>query len=269
MNDLQKQLLEMFTFLHDYCETNNITYYAIGGTFLGAVRHGGFIPWDDDIDICMPRPDYERFIELSKDLNGDYIVETPRSSKQDFLYTNTKLYSKKTTAIERTGFSCKRGIFIDIFPLDGIGNTLEECKNNYLPIYRKHMLLATKTCKIRKDRGLLKNCAIALSSLVPNSIFNAKRMILDLDRMISRIPYNDSKYVGILLTVRGDKAITAKHFYEKRRLYTFEHTHIYGVEDYDGYLTCYFGNWRELPPENKRTSGHEFDLLDLYKSFSC
>ena len=77
MNDLQESLLKMLHWFHDYCIEHDLTYYVLGGTLLGAVRHHGFIPWDDDVDIGMPRDDYERLMELLSSQEGNYLLETP------------------------------------------------------------------------------------------------------------------------------------------------------------------------------------------------
>ena len=88
MTELQERLLRLLKWYHEFCVANDLKYYAIGGTALGAVRHGGFIPWDDDVDVGMPRPDYERFKELANEkINGktSFFAEFP-SEKRDFGY---------------------------------------------------------------------------------------------------------------------------------------------------------------------------------------
>ena len=159
-NRLQEKLLEMFTWLVDFMSKNNLRYYMIGGTMLGAVRHQGFIPWDDDIDIAMPRSDYEKLIALLKDPVDHYLIETPRSLEKDYVYGYAKLYDMNTTMTEKKRKNITRGIYIDIFPLDGIGNTLDESYKNYKKIDRLHMLLAMKECAYRRGRKWWKNMAV-------------------------------------------------------------------------------------------------------------
>ena len=132
MNDLQLKMLDMMSWYHNLCEKNNLKYYVVGGTALGTIRHKGFIPWDDDIDVGMPREDYEKFKELASnsDLSARYAIEFP-SGKKDFLYPYGKIYDTTTTLIEHTRYKTKRGIFIDVFPLDGIGNDKDEATRHF------------------------------------------------------------------------------------------------------------------------------------------
>ena len=109
MNDMQKKLVDMLQWYHEFCKKHNLNYYAVGGTCLGAVRHQGFIPWDDDIDVGMPREDYNRFEALMKEEgnSGKYVLEMPFENK-DFVYAYGKLYDTTTTLIENTRYKTKR-----------------------------------------------------------------------------------------------------------------------------------------------------------------
>ena len=102
---LQQKLLDILKWFHLFCEENNLKYYAIGGTMLGVVRHKGFIPWDDDIDVGMPREDYNKFIELTKNKQFDkYVVESIYDNNKDFFYPMVKIYDTTTTLIENTRY---------------------------------------------------------------------------------------------------------------------------------------------------------------------
>ena len=93
MTELQERLLEMLKWFHNFCEQNNLQYYAIGGTLLGAVRHQGFIPWDDDIDVGMPRKDYEKFISLTFEKQfGNFFVESLKNKNNDYIWAYSKVY---------------------------------------------------------------------------------------------------------------------------------------------------------------------------------
>lgn len=101
------------------CKKHNLVYWLIGGSLLGVVRHKGFIPWDDDIDLCMPRDDYEKFIQLSKEFDAPYFLQTAYTDP-NFLYSVTRLRNSNTTCIVNTfkyqGFN--QGIYVSVFPLD-------------------------------------------------------------------------------------------------------------------------------------------------------
>ena len=107
MTEMQERLLEIFRWYHAFCEEHGLRYVATAGTLLGAVRHGGFIPWDDDLDVAMPRPDYERFLALMEGLDGPrFLVEYPKD-KRDYAYPYAKVYDKESVLIERTRYQTK------------------------------------------------------------------------------------------------------------------------------------------------------------------
>ena len=119
MNQQQEKLLKILSWFHEYCGRYDLRYYVLGGTMLGAVRHNGFIPWDDDIDVGMPRSDYERLRELSKSIKnqGNYLIEFPGEDNPEYSYFAAKVYDTSTTLIEKQRKPIKRGIYLDVFAL--------------------------------------------------------------------------------------------------------------------------------------------------------
>lgn len=264
MNDLQRKLFEMFSWLTSFINKNGLRYYVVGGTMLGAVRHEGFIPWDDDIDIGMPRNDYEKLLELLKEPVDHYVIESPKSDAKDFLYSFAKFYDMNTTMTEHVRRKVVRGVYIDIFPLDGIGETYEQSLKNYKKIDRMNMFLAMKVCKYRKERKWWKNFAIFLGRLIPS---NVKKLTRKLDATCAKIDFDKSKYVGELMSTYRHKEIMPREIFGKPTLYKFEGITVYGPEKADEYLTKLYRDWRKLPPEDKRRSAHDFIDLDLNKSY--
>ena len=184
LSELQRAMLEMMKWFHNYCVQNNITYYTICGSMIGAARHKGFIPWDDDIDVGIPRKDYDRLIRISKKLNiqkDRYIIESYRDNNSDFQYACGKVYDTHTTLIENKRIKTKRGIFIDIFPIDGIGKSYREALSNYRPIKRQLILLTLKTSDVRKGRSWYKNLIIKIMGLVPDSILSVNNIVKKID----------------------------------------------------------------------------------------
>jgi lipopolysaccharide cholinephosphotransferase len=144
VKSVQRKLKEMFLVFHNFCVDNQLTYIALGGTMLGAARHQGFIPWDDDIDVGMPRKDYEKLtILLTNKKIGSCILETSDSPDRNYCFAYAKLYDTTSTLIENTKQQLIRGVYIDIFPLDGLGNSVEEAKRNYKTIDNLMKLLIT------------------------------------------------------------------------------------------------------------------------------
>lgn len=267
LSEMQNKLLMMLKWFHNFCVENKLEYYALGGTLLGALRHNGFIPWDDDIDLGMPRKEYEKFIKLMKGKNGMYVLETPFDGNKDFLYSSSKLYDTQTTTIENVKSSTKRGIYIDIFPLDGIGNTIEEAKKNFKKFDRKNMFLISRTCKVSKKRKLYKNVAIVLSNLIPGFIINNKKLSIKVDKIAKKNDFNHCEFVGNLMGSYREKEIFPKSYIGEKHLYKFEDMEIYGFEFADEYLTKIYGQWRQLPPIEKRKGTHEILFVDLNKSY--
>ena len=267
MTDIQEKLLEMFKWFHNFCVENNLRYYALGGTLLGAVRHKGFIPWDDDIDVGLPRSDYQKLIELSSSLPQPFVLETPQSEAKDFVYAYSKIYNTDTTLIEKGKRNIKRGIYLDVFPLDGLGNSEEEAKKNFKKTANLVKRLAVRVSPLRKGRGLLKNCAVLLSRCVPHFILTDKKLAQKLDKVASQIPYSESVFVGNLVCNYKPNNILRRDYFGEPTLYKFENIEVYGAEDYNGYLTRLFGDWQKLPNENDRVSLHLKTELDLNKSY--
>lgn len=127
---IQKLLYKLFFSFHDICEENGFFYNAFGGTFLGAVRHGGIIPWDDDIDVGMPRLDYDRFIKhVRENCKDQFVVYTP--DDENYVYPFAKFCLKDTIVVENTREEYSRiKLFIDVFPMPG----MTFCKHNVLAI---------------------------------------------------------------------------------------------------------------------------------------
>lgn len=267
LSPIQVKLLEMLKWFHDYCIKEGISYYAVGGTMIGAMRHHGFIPWDDDIDIAIPRKDYNRLIRIFTNVIDGYVLESPYSGNPDYLYSYAKLYDTRTTLVEKTRVPCKRGVYIDVFPLDGIGNSYDEALSLFRKFDKKNMFLMTRTCVIRNDRSWYKNASIIAARAIPNFIVNDKKLSIAVDRLAESINEDVSKYVANFMGAYRAKEITLREYFGKPTLYQFEGIEIYGPEMYDEYLTNIYKNWRELPPENKRYTKHDFVVFDLEKSY--
>lgn len=267
MTELQEKLLEMFKYFHKFCEENNLRYWALGGIVLGAVRHKGFIPWDDDIDVGMPREDYERFIGMKDKFNGRYIAEFPGENK-DYTYLFGKIYDTSTTLVENCRPKAKRGIYLDIFPLDGVGNTYEEALKNFKKVYKKKLSFMRKHVIVwRKGRSLYKNIAVLILNCVPEFVWNTQKMITDIDDMSKQFKFSECNYVVNYFGAWREKEIIKKEYFGEPRLVEFEGATMYIPENYDEYLTTLYGNYMQLPPPEKRVSHHDYILCDLHKSY--
>jgi len=268
MNELQCSLLDIFKWFHSFCQTHGLRYYMLGGTMLGAVRHEGFIPWDDDIDIGMPRSDYKRLAELMQaHPEKHFVLETPQTKNDDYFYPFSKIYDTRTTLIENTRVKIKRGIYLDVFPLDGIGNTEDESKKNYRDIYHRYNLLLARVTGIRKGRSPLKNAAVMALRAVPSVILNNKRLLLKLDAICEKYSFDQCAWVGNMVGAWRFKEVMPRTVFGNPTEYKFEDQLFWGPEKGTEYLSLLYGEWRKLPPKEKQVSHHDYIECDLQKSY--
>lgn len=248
IEELHAILLEMANQFHRICEENNVPYYMLGGTMLGAMRHKGFIPWDDDMDFGVPRIFFEKcIICLREGLPSRYKV----IGMEDSRYVVGMVYKivDKTTAASYhfiDGKGEEYGVNIDIFPLDKTNsNKRLLSKNNLIQIFKgidTYRLYRVKDLKLSSRLGayLIKILFIPFNRQAINH-FIQKQLIV-----------NEGEYIANHAGHWKLKEIVPQEWFGKPTLYEFEDTHFYGVCDYDAYLTQLYGNWHELPPERKR-----------------
>lgn len=247
-------LLNILKEVHAFCEQNSITYYLAYGTLLGAVRHKGFIPWDDDIDICMPRPDYERFINTFLSENTQIrVVSNEADHKYPFFFA--KVYDTNTLLKSQSTFKYKIGLYIDIFPIDGIPSDTELQKkyihkfNFYRNIYN------IKAIKYRKGRKMIKNIFLISTRLITFFV-----PITFLSRKIEQINktynYEESELVSIAAS-NDNRLFFDKDLFEKQIKLNFEELEVNAPYNFHEILKRNYGDYMKLPPKNKQVSHHK------------
>lgn len=257
-------LADMLRWFHNYCEKHGLRYYMVAGTMLGAARHQGIIPWDDDIDVAMPRPDYEKLIELLRKPQDSYVVESPKYHAGRILLATAKLYHTGTTLVEKNKCPIKKGIYIDIFPLDGVGNSLEEGLQSLKKVIFLDNLRAAKVCSVRKGRSLMKNAVAFFGGLLP---LRMEKLVRKIDDVCARRNFDDCEYVAIMTSTYRQKDIMPKSYFGTPTLYSFEGFEACGVEQADAYLTHLYGDWRQFPPEEQRVTRHEAIYMNLSEPY--
>ena len=253
---LQERLVLLLKRFHDFCVKHNLRYYVVGGTCLGAVRHEGFIPWDDDIDVGMPRKDYNRLLELVKEekIGENCIVEAPLENK-DYIYAFAKMYDTTTTLVENTVNKLIRGVYIDIFPLDGCGDSISEVEKHFKKIDIQVNILRAKVCAINKKRKFYKNFIIALFRLLPIS---KRKIVSRIIRLSEGKDFDQCIYVGNFVGGWHFKEVVKREWFGEPKLYKFEDIQVYGPNNADAYLSNVYGDYMKLPPRGKEIFSSRF-----------
>ena len=253
-NVLKNTQLELLDEFKNFCDTHNLRFYLFGGTLLGAIRNNGFIPWDDDIDVCMPRDDYNKFLEFYKE-NDKYFLQSTQTDKYYF-YHFVKLTKKNTVYDEfmTQHLKTKKGIFIDIFPINGYPEKIisKFHYNFWLFLLNKksYPLNFIKTKKIKR------NCLYILMTILswvllwwaPYHLCAKMR-----NNFMKRHQYTKSNKVIVGTNLRK---IYNRDFFVGITSIIFEGRIMYGMGDVTKYLTKMYGDYMELPPEAERIPHH-------------
>lgn len=259
--ELQLKLLKIMKVFHKVCEKHGLKYFMLGGTMLGAVRHKGFIPWDDDMDVGMPREDYERLLNLPKSEWPESVtIKTPYNSSE-FTRPFSKIMDSNTTLVEAIFDGTIEGIFIDIFPLDGAGNSMKHAKVRYLGYYWKRKLVSYNL-----SHGERNTIVKRLVQKYAKSR-DVQNLYINLEKWMKKINYDNVSIIGNYAGAWGFKEFMKKDVMETPILYEFEGLQFYGVNDAHLYLSSLYGEYMKLPPIEKRKSHHSFLHIDLGKPF--
>ena len=244
LKELHQLLLEMMKDFHTYCMTHHLKYYMVGGTLLGAARNQGFIPWDDDVDFAMPRPDYERFISTYQ---GKYRLEH-FSKDNKFLFPYVKLlhHTRPCIYVKDVKFDASADILVqfDIYPIDGVGKNIRKAKS-YATCVQKMRHLCYLNITDDKSSSIVKNFAISLIRLLSSSF-----LIRLQDKMMKHYDYNESNYVTRWRMPQLSKNIVEKDIFGEGVLLNFEDTKLIAPSCYHQYLTKVYGDYQIPIREN-------------------
>lgn len=244
--------LALLKSVHAFCVENGLRYTLAYGTLLGAVRHKGFIPWDDDIDIAMLRSDYEKLVS---GFRHEYIKIYDYRNDDLYCYGFAKAIDTRTVLEEKTTMA-NFGIGIDIFPVDDMFDDEQSCKDlikSILPLKRK---FRCKLLKPSPKNVWWKRIAIRLASILVLP-YNLKDLVVKINDAIKGKGMANSKYVGVLVgTSLTEKCYMPRKWFEEYRHIEFESNDFMCIKDTDEFLSYEYGDYMQLPPEDKRTSPH-------------
>lgn len=270
-NSLYKsKLIEAFQAFITICDNNNLSYYCLGGTLIGAIRHQGMIPWDDDIDIAMPRGDYEKFISLTLNSNGPYEIVTMESNINYYL-PYAKFCDKNSTILEYSDVPCLLGIYLDVFPLDGASENMNSCKEDWLLFKRQanRLHIQSKRCKDNFLNGIKRlfkgqlRTAWNEFSLIANKDVKRKHIIVQLNQIMYKYAFDDSSVVANYGGMWGIKEFWKKEWFESYILKEFEGIQVRVPIGYDNIMRQVYGDYMQPPPIDKQVSHHHVAFIDI------
>lgn len=249
-------MLKILKEVHRVCEENNIHYFLSDGTLIGAVRHNGFIPWDDDLDIGMLRADYEKFCEIAPKFLGDEYLLQNNTIDKGYGLQFAKVILKDTLWIETSAENTKReysGLYIDIFPYDKVPYDVKIQKKHYKKYYFTNALIFIKLKynTFKRTKGLFRKLYFIYKWIISrfcslDSLLQKRRALCTKFEKLSS-DFVVTKYGGNFYKNQepyDSYSILLKH--------VFEDASFYIPEDYDTILSNLYGNYMELPPPEKR-----------------
>ena len=261
IDEIKKMQVDILREFHRFCTENDIQYYMYAGTLLGAVRHKGFIPWDDDIDLLLPRPDYEKLLKLCKIKNiANHLRLFDDENNEFYPYTFAKICDIRTCC-HVTGLDDRigLGVWIDIFPMDGLPTDENALSAHVEKLHSKIRLLNRCTRKFYFSKNpvrLVKNVGL----WVIYGHRNYHKIIRDLKSMAQQYPYEGSKRVGLVVFSPTWSNIAYKEWFDQTVMLSFENYEFNAPGKYIEFLTQLYGEncYCELPPESERVREHDY-----------
>lgn len=252
---MHKHILQIMLSVDRVCREHEIRYYCWAGTMLGAVRHHGFIPWDDDMDICMPRPDYDRFMEHAHEWLPQPLEALSIETSETFPGSFGKIVDSSTTLIERGHSDYLAGIYIDVFPIDGVpaSSLMRRIAVTRYKLLDK-LLYFLHRDPYKHGRGISSWPILLIQRLFTHEWARKKLRAAN-----TAYDYNKSEYV--LDYDDGINGVIAKRILGTPTPVEFEGHELMGVEHADEYLRTKYGDYMVIPPHDNQRQ-HNFFYLD-------
>ena len=261
LEEMKQIELRVLKQIRAICEEQGWRYFLVGGTLLGAVRHKGFIPWDDDIDIGMPRADYEKFIDYCISHDVPFKVMCNRSEKK-YGYLYAKAMAPDTVLLEESSnrYNVEQGIFVDIFPVDGLGDThAEAVKSLNKTRFNRELLVAANWKKFSRSKTraiYYEPIRLAFFCMSRGSSFG--KLIRKIEARYDKDGFDQKNFVGCVCGSYRNREIVPREVFAETVDMPFEDTSFKCPKGYDIYLSGIYGDYMKLPPEDKRGTHHTF-----------
>ena len=251
LDKLHKVELEMLDKFKEICDKYHFNYSLASGTLLGAIRHKGFIPWDDDVDVLMPRPEYEEFLKVAPKKLGDKYFLDCFEYNEDYHLQFAKIKKNGTIFDEEKAHHMNnhKGIFIDIFPEEVLYDNVK--KSYYIAVISRIIGSTVNVkCKICKIKDTRHKIAVAILSLLPQ-----KTLMRFQRKIVTTNKNKESNYYGCYFGVYPfmHEVIKKEDFLPTIEV-TFEGKKYKAMNNYDSYLSNLYGDYMKLPPKEKRVN---------------
>lgn len=265
VSEIQQMELGIMEYIHEVCQKIGVKYFLAYGSLIGAVRHQGFIPWDDDMDICMLREDYEKL--------QDYLIANPDERYEVMSYKNNlnyvypfmKVQDNHTYLLEEdVRIDSNMGIYVDIFPVDGYEDDVE-FKNKMTKLIKKRQLSCYTFKGITNTKSLL-NSLIRYISVVIFYFTNTNKYVEQIDELAKSRAVADYEQVDYLIYKDMNKPVWKREWLEQVIVGMFEGKEFMIPKHYHEILTSDYGDYMQLPPLEQRVSHHDFKLWKITKS---
>ena len=272
MNEVQLKVFEIYDLVAQICKANGLHFYALGGTLLGAVRHNGFIPWDDDIDIAIPRPEYNRFVSVvNRELPSGFVAKTYKDEKNcktpTFICQIQNLNTRVNVSFAKK--DREMPLWLDVFPLDAMpSNTILRNIHKYRLLYeRMKIQFSMYEENVHQHREGRPAYEKALMKFREKTNFGAKWDTYDLmchiEKTLRKYDFEKEDYFVNMFGAYKFKEMFPKVWFGEGIELPFEDTTIVCPVEYDKVLTQMYGDYMQLPPEEKRTQQHCMTIIEL------
>lgn len=264
---IHKTQLEILEAFKSICKKHGLRYYAIGGTLIGVHRHKGFIPWDDDIDLGMPRPDFDKFVALQKEYPKGYTL-TNHENVPEWQFNLCQFVDSESEIIERLNeLPRKCNIWIDIFPIDGMpANQFRRWLHaKHIMYYRYLVQMANLKTQVNvyANRPWYEHVVLKLLRYIPmGKMVNVDWALKKMEKVLRKYDFDKSGYAGNMLGRKREYEAVPRSWWNGPVEYPFENTTIASPDGYDAYLTHIYGNYMQMPSEDKREC-HYIEIVKL------